>query len=179
VKSFVADLIETLGLSLIIIFLIYTFIASVEIVYGSSMEPNFYTGERILVDKISKFVRPFYRGEIVVLIPPDNPGVHYIKRIIGLPGDVVKIYQCNIYISRDEKRYQLEEPYLPKDLCTVGGASIRDGWSLRIPDGQYMVLGDNRSVSIDSRSFGLITKDEIVGHVIFRFWPIAQAGFVR
>lgn len=178
-RNIITDFIETFCLSLIIIFSIYTFVASIEVVSGSSMEPNFYTNERILVDKVSKHFRAFQRGDIVVLTPPDNRSVHFIKRILGVPGDIVKIYDCRLYITRDGTQYLLQEPYLAPELCTSGGTRIRDGWSLRIPEGKYMVLGDNRGVSIDSRYFGLVTKEELVGHVLFRFWPIVHLGFTH
>ncbi|MFH1295163.1 MAG: signal peptidase I, partial [bacterium] len=88
-KSFVMEMLETLVSSVIVILVIYSTIAFPELVVGSSMEPNFYTGERILVEKVTKYFSPFKRGDIVVLHPPGNDNIDYIKRIIGVPGDII------------------------------------------------------------------------------------------
>ena len=178
-KNAISELIETLVLSAVIIYLIYAFVASVEVVSGSSMEPNFYTGERILVDKVTKYYQTFGRGEIVVLSPPGENGKHFIKRIIGVPGDIIKIYDCKVYISNGVDRFILVEPYLAANTCTNGGVQIKNGRSLKIKEGEYMVLGDNRMSSVDSRFFGFIAKEDIIGRVIFRFWPVSSAGFIK
>ncbi|OGC69347.1 signal peptidase I [candidate division WWE3 bacterium RIFOXYC1_FULL_39_7] len=178
-KHILYELIETLVLSAVVIYLIYSLIASIEVVSGSSMEPNFHTGERILIDKISDNYKPFERGEIVVLTPPGEDGKHFIKRIIGLPGDIIKIVDCHVYISNGTDRFKLIEPYLSPLLCTNGGIAIKEGRSLRIDDGEYLVLGDNRPSSVDSRFFGFIEKKDIIGRVIFRFWPVDKIGFVK
>lgn len=178
-KNFISETIETILTSIIVLLVLYTTIALPELVWGSSMEPNFETGERILVDKISKVINDdFERGEVVVVKPEDS-SKHLIKRVIGIPGDVFKIYGCKVYISRDGERFVLDEYYLAADTCTKGGSNILDGRSFKIEDGYYVVLGDNREVSMDSRSIGLIKKDDIVGRVAFRFWPIDKIGFVR
>jgi signal peptidase I len=178
-KTYILELVETFIASLIIIFVIYMFIGSVEIVWGASMEPTFYTGERILVDKISVYEKPYKRGEIVVLIPPNEPDKHYIKRIIGMPGDIIKILDCHVFISKDGEKFELQEAYLSKDVCTQGGSSIKEGRSLKLEANQYMVLGDNRTFSLDSRFFGVIEAKEIVGRVIFVFWPLNKMGFIH
>ena len=178
-KSIIYELIETLVLSAVVIYLIYAFVASVEVVSGSSMEPNFHTGERILIDKISPYYQPFKRGEIVVLTPPEEDGKHFIKRIIGIPGDIIKINDCKVYISNGTDRFRLVEPYLSQDLCTGGGIAIKEGRSLRIGEGEYLVLGDNRAASVDSRFFGFVPKKDIIGRVIFRFWPLDKLGFIK
>jgi len=179
VKSFIIEVIETLVVSSIVLLILYATVAMPEMVWGSSMEPNFETGERILVDRISKLFDPtFRRGEIIVL-KPNGSSKHLIKRIVGIPGDIIKIYNCNVYISRDATKYKLDEYYLSEGTCTKGGAQIVEGRSLKLNDGEYAFLGDNRDVSLDSRSLGMITKDDIVGRVVFIFWPIEKMGFVR
>lgn len=179
VKESIRELIETLVVSLVVILLIYRFIASIEIVYGASMEPNFHTGERILVDKISKYFKDYQRGEVVVLMPIGEEDKHFIKRVVGIPGDIVKIFDCNVYVSRDGKRYQLSEPYLSPKTCTIGGLKIKDGRATRLEKDQYLVLGDNRKSSVDSRYLGLVDRKNVLGRVVFRFWPIKIMGFVR
>lgn len=178
-KEYIIEIIETFVLSIIIILTLYLFIASIEIVSGESMEPNFFTGERILVDKVTKHFDDFNRGDIVVLLPPNNPELHYIKRIIGVPGDIIKIFECKLYISRDGKKYVLQEEYLREGTCTVEGPVLAEGRSIRIGDEDYLVLGDNRNESQDSRYFGMVAKKHILGRVVFRFWPLNRLGFIR
>jgi len=179
IKRFILETIETIITSIIMLLIIYSTIAVPEIVWGSSMEPNFKTNERILVEKLSRFYDPTYnRGEVVVL-KPENSSKHLIKRVIGVPGDVFKIYDCNVFVSVDNTRYILEEPYLKEGTCTLGGTQIENGRSFKIQDNEYVVLGDNREVSLDSRVIGIVSKDDIVGRVSVRFWPIDKIGFVR
>lgn len=176
-KDNALEFLETSLISFVLIVLIYMFIASVEVVKGVSMAPNFHTNERILVDKISKKFGPYQRGEVVVLIPTGE-SKHFIKRVIGLPGDVVKIYECKVHISQDSGQYVLEEPYLPESTCTSGGDALKEGHSMRLGEDEYIVLGDNRTNSSDSRYFGVAKKNQILGKVIFRFWPLNQLGFI-
>lgn len=169
------ELIETFITSFIVLMVIYWTVALPEEVQGASMEPTFYTGERILVEKVTKHFQDFKRGDIVVLHPPSED-VNYIKRIIGIEGDVIKVLKCDVYVSRDGQRFVLEEPYLFDGICTAEGPSLREGRALRLEANQYLVLGDNRTHSMDSRVFGVIEKDRIVGKVVFRFWPFHKAA---
>lgn len=179
IKGLIYELTETFIASIVIILVIYTFVASVEVVWGTSMEPNFHTGERILIDKITSKLDGYRKGDVVVVIPPGDDSKHFLKRVIGLPGDLFKIYDCKVFIGENGKKYELDEPYLEKDLCTVGGTVIQDGRAIIIPPNQYLVLGDNRAYSVDSRYIGLIDKGKIVGRVIFKLWPPQDVGFVN
>lgn len=178
-KRFFWDTLETVVSSFLVIFIIYSTVAFPELVVGSSMEPNFYTGERILVEKVTRHFSPYKRGDIVVLHPPGNDNIDYIKRIVGVPGDVVKIVDCKVYIKSGEESYLYEEDYLSDGICTLGGTKIKDGRSFKIEEDSFLVLGDNREKSLDSRAFGLVTKDRILGKVVFRFWPLPKAGFIN
>ena len=177
-REFFIDIAETLVTSVFVLSMIYLFLAFPEVVYGASMEPNFYTGERILVEKVTKYFKKFERGEIVVLHPPGNNNVDYIKRIVGIPGDSIKIKDCSVFISRDGNKFKLDEPYLGKDICTSSTGALREGRSEKIGDGLYFVMGDNRISSADSRIFGEIKKDRIVGRVVFRFWPLNKISLL-
>lgn len=175
-KNIIIDMGETLVMSFIVLFAIYSTIAFPEIVSGSSMEPSISDGERILVDKISGNLVDFKRGEIIVLNPPGTTNLDYIKRVIGVPGDVVKIYSCKVYIIQDKEKYILEETYLYDETCTNDGPSIKEGRSIRLGEDEFLVLGDNRNNSADSRILGLIKRDRIVGRAVFRFWPLTKFG---
>ena len=177
-KSVILELLETVLTSVVVILILYATVASVEVVWGASMEPNFFSDERILVEKVTKYFKGYKRGDIVVLIPPEESD-HYIKRVVGVPGDIIKVFECNIYISRDGEKYVLDEDYLADNTCTTGKTKIKEGRSIRVEEGQYVVLGDNRGVSVDSRSFGPVDEERILGKVIFRFWPLPRLGFIN
>lgn len=175
-KNSILEIVESFVTSFIVLSVIYLFLAFPEIVSGASMEPSIDDGDRILVEKVTKYFSPtpYSRGDIVVLHPPGNDSIDYIKRVIGLPGEVVGVSDCHVQISDGTGKFTVEEPYLFKDLCTEDAA----GKSRRLEKNEYFVLGDNRTRSADSRFFGPVTADRIVGKVIFRFWPPQRAGFM-
>jgi signal peptidase I len=179
IKNFVLEIIETILVSGAVILVLYHFIASVEVVWGPSMEPNYHSGERILVDRITKNISPLKRGEVVVFYPPSDDSKHYIKRVVGIPGDIFKIINCEVVVTRNGEHYFLDEEYLSDSVCTEAGSSIREGRSIKLEEGEYVLLGDNRGQSLDSRNLGTIEKDRIIGRVVFRFWPPEKIGFVR
>jgi signal peptidase I len=114
-----------------------------------------------------------------VFLPPGDNERHFIKRVIGIPGDIIKIIDCGVVISQDGQKYQLEENYLASGTCTTGGSAIKEGRALKLGPQQYAFLGDNRGESLDSRYIGLVDKNRIIGRVIFRFWPLNKIGFVN
>ncbi len=178
-KYYTLDIFETFALSFIIIMFLYKVVASIEVVWGSSMEPNFYSNERILVDRITPIFDDYKRGDVIVFIPPNDEDKHYIKRIIGLPGELLKINDCRVYINNEGDKYEIEESYLFENICTSGGTEIKEGRSIKIPMDQYLALGDNRTNSVDSRYIGFIDRDKIIGRVVFILWPIGRIGFVN
>lgn len=180
VRNTVIELAETFVISFVIIMVLYGIIASIEVISGASMEPSFYDKERILVDKLTPRFDRYRRGDIVVFIPPEtDKDVHFIKRVIGLPGETVKIFNCKVYVLGSGLKYVMEEAYISNDLCTSGGTEIKDGRALKIPENQYMLLGDNRSHSMDSRVLGLVDRNKILGRVVFRLWPVNRIGFIN
>jgi len=179
IRGVIGEVTETFVLSFVIIMILYGCVASIEVVSGASMEPSFHTNERIFVDKLTPRIDSYRRGDVVVLIPPGDKDIHYIKRVIGLPGEFVKIYNCKVYVVVAGDKYQIEEGYISDNVCTSGGTEVQDGRSLKIPENQYLVLGDNRPFSIDSRYIGLVRKDRILGRVAYRLWPIGKMGFIN
>jgi len=126
---------------------------------GDSMEPNLHNGEYVLIDKISYLLHPPERGDVVVFTPPNNER-DYIKRVIGLPGDTVEVKGGQVYVNG----VVLDEPYLQHVI-------LRDESARIVEAGRYFVLGDNRNNSSDSRSFGTITPQSIVGRAWLVYWP--------
>lgn len=141
------------------------------------MEPNLYTGDRLLVETITPRLFGYDRGQVVVLSPNASglggvTGELLVKRVVGLPGDRVKIFNCRVLVYKENETFEINETsYLDKDICTNGGRRLQDGRPYTIPDNEYMVLGDNRSNSSDSRDIGFISKDKILGKVVVLFYP--------
>lgn len=141
-------------------------------VSGSSMYPTFKDQEYILTDKISyRFGQPKYE-DVVVFKSPKNPDIDFIKRIIGLPGDKIKVQNGKVYRNNE----MLPETYLPENIYTSPNYFLTESKEIVVPDGDIFVMGDNRPGSSDSREFGPIKKDEIIGKVFFRYFPITRFG---
>lgn len=159
--SIFREIIQTALVSLAIFFLVYTFLVQPHRVRGDSMMPNFADSELLLTEKVGyRFDKP-QRGDVVVFKAPSR-NVDYIKRIIGLPGETIKIENGIVFVNAQK----LAEPY--ETQLTQGAEEVRLG------ENQYFVLGDNRGSSSDSRSFGPIDKNSIKGRVWFVYWPFLK-----
>lgn len=174
IASFFFDIIETIVLALAIFVVIYLFLFQPHQVKGASMEPNFHDKEYLLTDKISYRLRSPKRGEVVIFKAPKNPELDYIKRIIGLPGERIKIENGSVFINGQ----LLKEEYLPKNEVISGGLFLPKGKEIKIPKDSYFVLGDNRSHSSDSREWGPIKRENIIGRAFFRYWPPNRSGIL-
>lgn len=161
---------------------LYIVVAQPHQVNGNSMYPNFHNGEFLLTDKLSyKFNNP-KRGDVVVFAAPPQAhcpvGINcdFIKRIIALPGEKIKVEQGYIYINGK----MLKEPYENLSHATRGGSTntsfLPEGVEKTVPSGHYVVFGDNRSGSSDSRDWGPVPKKNFVGAVRLRYWPPEVAG---
>lgn len=171
-KDHIIDFFQTLVVFAAIGTAIYWLIAQPHKVSGSSMSPNFKDGDYIITDKLTyKFNEP-RRGDIVVFKNPKDETVDFIKRIIGVPGDHVKVQNGKIYLNGDE----LNEPYLTNNITTSPGSFLREGAEITVESGHYITIGDNRLASSDSREWGFITRGEIIGKVFFRYWPATKIG---
>jgi signal peptidase I len=160
------EVIETTAIALAAVFVVRTFIVQPFLVSGASMEPNFHDGDYLLVDELTYRFRTPERGEVVVFRHPQNPRSYYIKRIIGLPGERVKISngEITIYFS-DGKAKKLVESYISQQKQS-------GDFDFRLGPNEYFVMGDNRNFSFDSRSWGPLDRDHLIGVVRARLWPI-------
>lgn len=171
-KEVVTEGLETIIVAVLVLFTVYVLVAFPVEVSGSSMSPNLETADRLLVEKLTSKIEGYKRGDIVVLHPPDYDYIDYVKRVVGIPGDTIKIYNCQVFINRDDTKFVLnEEIYLDKEVCTLGGKSLVEGRVYTLKDQEFVVLGDNRSNSQDSRFFGIVKEERLQGKVVARFWP--------
>ena len=154
------EIIETIALTLLI-FLVIRFVIQSYHVEGPSMLPGLHTDEYVLVNKVSYLFHAPERGDVIVFHYPRDTTQDYIKRVIGLPGDTVKVDATHVWVDG----ILLNEPYISAAFNPVPPQS----W--KIPPGQYFVMGDNRPVSDDSRYWGDVPQDYIVGKALLVFWP--------
>jgi signal peptidase I len=139
-------------------------------VQGTSMLPLLADGERIVVNKFVYRFNPIARGDVVVFWYPREPQVSFIKRVVGLPGDVVELRRGALFVNGRVVREDYLVPEF-RDRDDFGPAEVRRGY--------YFVLGDHRASSNDSRSWGEVPERYIYGKAVFRFWPIAKAGAIH
>ncbi|MEI6490386.1 MAG: signal peptidase I [bacterium] len=157
---------------LVLIILIRIFVAEPFLVYGSSMEPNFETGDYLIVDELTyKFESP-KRGDVVVLKPPMDESKHYIKRIIGLPGETISVNGSAVVIKNKEnpEGFTLNEPYITFQSDRVANYALNNH--------EYFVMGDNRAVSSDSRIWGPLPSNLITGRALLRILPLKDFGIM-
>jgi signal peptidase I len=172
-RKFFAPLLEIFEIAVIAIaavFLVRTFLVQPFLVSGTSMSPNFSNGDYVLVDELTYRIRPPERGEVIVFHDPEDYSTYFIKRIIGLPGERVTIANDKITVypnASSTAGIVLDESYLPQGLMTSG----EDSYVLS--SSSYLMLGDNRTASYDSRSWGPLPAKNIVGLVRVRLWPPA------
>lgn len=165
--SFLWEIAKIVVLALLIVLPIRYFLFQPFFVDGQSMEPNFKDGNYLIVDELSYRLRSPERGEVVVFNYPKDPSKRYIKRIIGLPEEIIEIASGKIYITNEEGKKELNESeYLPS-IYTSGNIKIV------LAKEEYFVLGDNRAASSDSRSWGTLPEENIIGQAFFRAWPFA------
>ena len=140
------------------------------------MEPTYHDGEYILTDKISFRLGGPQRGDVVVFRSPKNQDVDFIKRIIGLPGEKLKIKGGKVYINGNILD---ESTYLDPSVYTGPESFLSENTEITVPQNNYFSMGDNRSGSSDSRDFGPVPPTEFIGKVFFRYWPIDRFGLIK
>ena len=151
-----------------VVVLSYIFVGQLLEVSGESMFPTFHDKEQLVAEKVSLSYKEPERGEVMIFEHPTQKGALIIKRVIGLPNEDLTIKNGSVYINGNI----LNEPYLSADTKTEGNIIIKEGTNFRIPDRSYVVLGDNRDKSTDSRYWGVINRDNMVGRGLFVYFPI-------
>ncbi len=185
-KSELWEWIKALLIALILVLLIRTFIFTPTIVSGPSMLPNFHDGERLIVNKFIYYIKEPSRGEVIVFHAPEEKD--YIKRVIALPGDTIRVIGDRVYVNGEV----IDEPYLQEVLKAAEESgrpynhfnykmSENGIEEVIVPENSLFVMGDNRSQSKDSRmeSVGFVPMDEVVGRVDIVFWPLKNVRIVN
>lgn len=189
-NSWLAELARTVVLSIVLALGIRTFVAEARWIPSGSMEPtlngtpNQWEADKIIVDKLKyRFSQP-QRGDIVVFSPTEtlqNEQYNdaFIKRIVALPGEKVELKDGKVYINNqplDEVSYLTPDQQTAVDVCTSGSQPVYLAQPQTIPPNSYLVLGDNRNSSYDSRCWGVVPRQNIIGRAVVRFWPLNNIG---
>lgn len=165
---------QTIGLSVALAFGIRHFVAEARYIPSGSMEPTLQINDRLVIEKISYYLNPPQRGDIVVFWPPDSlfsPGERrdaFIKRIIGLPGDEIRVADGKVFLNGTAQ----DEDYIKAPPDYSWGPEV-------VPAESYLVLGDNRNSSYDSHAWGYVPyvpRENIIGKAVVRFWPPDRLG---
>lgn len=161
-RPILLEALQIVAPALILALVVHLFLAQATVVFGQSMEPNLQPYQRLIVDKISYRLRPPQRNDIVVIDLPDIDEL-LVKRVIALPGEIVEIRKGAIFVNGEQIAEPFAHDMTPYDMAPVTLGPL-----------SYLVLGDNRSNSNDSRSFGPVTRNQILGRVWLRYWPLDE-----
>ncbi len=159
------EIVEVILIALITVFFIRSFLVQPFLVSGASMEPTFNNGNYLLIDEVTYRFREPERGEVVVFRYPGDNTSFFIKRIIGLPKETIAINNNQIIVTNNSGTQVISEPYLGSGTKTAGQKTFS------LNNNEYFVLGDNRTNSFDSRNWGPLSKDDIIGLVRLRIFP--------
>lgn len=168
------EIVKVVILAVVVIVPIRYFLVQPFFVRGASMEPNFFDGEYLVIDQLSYRWREPRRGEVVVFRWPNDHDKFFIKRIVGVPGDTVRIKDGQVVIQNKTYAQGVvldESSYLPEGVPTSGVQAVPLGAD------EYFVLGDNRALSSDSRQWGVLRANEIMGRTLIRAWPPTRLGW--
>ncbi len=166
------EIVEFAFIALLIVIPVRMFIAQPFIVSGASMEDTFHSGEYLIIDQISYHLEDPKRGDVIVFRYPQDPSKFFIKRIIGMPGDTISIEGSTVNLTtKDGEEILLDEPYIK---------SMKENTNLSevLGDREYFVMGDNRDFSSDSRVWGVLQKEKIIGKAFLRLFPFNEAGIL-
>ena len=170
ITEFIVDALKYI-IVIVVVFLLFIFVVGIQQVVGPSMNPTLNEGDIIIVNKLLYNIGDINRNDVIVISQDEK---YMIKRVVGLPGETVE-YKDN-YVIVDGIKY--DEKFINDDVIT-NDFSITDlGYDV-IPDGMYLVLGDNRTNSLDSRNYGLIKKENIIGKAWIKLWPFNNFKFIK
>ena len=168
-KYLFGEVLESVAIAVVLAVIIRVFLFQPFFIPSESMAPTLTEGDRIIVSKIHYRLGSPKRGEIVVFKYPVNPEKDFIKRVIGLPGETLEIRESKLYINGEF----VEQPFLPP------GLSYGSYGPVTIPQGQYFMMGDNRNNSEDSRFWGMLPKENVIGKTLLIYWPLNRVQILH
>ena len=170
------DGLQTILLIAAVFLVLYIFVVEPHEVSGLSMYPTFNNHDFLLSNLLAVRFHELKHGDVVVFKSPVEVDKLYIKRIIGMPGDRVKVQDGKVYLNGTLLD---ESGYLKSDVVTYGGASLQDGIEYVVPAGDLVVMGDNRPNSSDSRAWGFLDEEKLIGRSTIRMWPLNTFEFIH
>jgi len=176
IYAFLLDTVQTLLLVFAVFLVIYIYLFRPFQVSGNSMYPTFFDKEYILTNIITLKFNKLNQGDVVVFKAPNDPEKDYIKRVIGLPGDIVMIKNGDVYVN---ERLLDQSAFLNPSVKTYGGSFLREDIAVTVPSDSYFVMGDNRSGSSDSREWGFVGIKSIIGKSFFTYWPLNKMEVIK
>lgn len=166
---YLGEILESVAIAVILAVIIRFFLFQPFYIPSGSMEPTLKPGDRIIVNKlIYRYSQP-KRGDIMVFKYPRDPARDFIKRTVGLPEETVEIKDSKVYINNKE----IPQPFLEP------GLKFGSFGPVEVPEGSYFMMGDNRNNSEDSRVWGTLPRENIVGKAMFIYWPLSRIGMVK
>ncbi len=196
IKAVLKETVETIVFVVVMVIIIRFFVGEIRWIPSASMHPTLIEGDRIFVERFSRFYAEPKRGDIMVFYPPfedikTDPvsifsrltgffckDIAYIKRVIGMPGDKFEVKMASdgyYHVFINDK--QLSEPYILSDEDYIPCSEDMYCGPMKIPAGQYFMMGDNRGNSQDSRFWGLLPKERMIGRAVFLFWPLNRVNY--
>lgn len=189
IYSFLIDTLQSLLIAAAVFLVIYQFFLRPFEVKGESMYPNFHNASYVLTNVLSIRLTNPRLGDVIVFKAPPDPEKAFIKRVIGVPGDTIRLQNGDIYLN---EKLLNETAYLNPNIRTYGGAFLREGTKITVPENSYFVMGDNRPFSSDSREWGFVKKEncsfsvsdllsgcKIAGYSFFVYWPVKDIKFIK
>ena len=170
------EFIESLVVAGAIFVIIYFFLFRPFQVNGASMYPTYENGELIITNIVTLRFQPIKRGDVIVFKAPPNEEKDFIKRIVGMPEERISAQGGNVFINGNKLD---ESSYLPLEVKTYGGSFLNENSPVSIPAGSYFVMGDNRNFSSDSREWGFVQKEKIIGKSFVVIWPIKNFKVIK
>lgn len=174
IGKFILDLVEIVTMALAIFVVMYLVAFQPHQVKGHSMDTSLHDKEYLLTDKLSyKFGAP-KRGDVVIFKAPTNAEYDYIKRVIGIPGDTVMVKDSRVYVNG----VLVQEGYLDPGITTEPRAFLQEGMAVTVPANNLIAMGDNRPGSSDSRDWGFVPYENIIGKAFLRYWPLNEIKII-
>lgn len=176
IYRFLVDAIQGIVIGGAVAVFIFAFLFQPHEVSGLSMYPTFNDKEYLITSLIEKHLDRIDRGDVIVFKPPIEVEKNFIKRIVAVGGDKIRIENGNVYLN---DRLLDENMYLSSYIKTNAGTFLKEGISLTVPSDDYFVMGDNRLYSSDSREWGFLPKSNIIGKSVLRIWPLAHFSVIQ